>query len=200
MCVHVRVRVCVRVCVRVWCVCVRVCVRICVWVGVWTWRRECRYNLMACHRVSMFPANSRRAIPSVPGAAVCSVYSKAHLVGNMPIVTTCCGTGPVIFTQLLVALNDRGMYERAWKLFDHMRINHCEPDEVAFTAMISGKCVFVSRPCGVCLWLVRARSWVCFLLSIAQATPAKGDTITACVCTAPAGPFWTTRVIVARGQ
>jgi pentatricopeptide repeat protein len=123
---------------------------------------------------------------------------KHTLLETCQCVTTRCGTGPVIFTQLLVALNDRGMYERAWKLFDHMRINHCEPDEVAFTAMISGKCVCVRVEA---MWRVPlACSWVCFLLSIAQATPTKGDTTTACVCTAPVCPFWTTRVIVARGQ
>ncbi len=43
-----------------------------------------------------------------------------------------------MFTQLIVALCDRGEYERAWKIFDHMRIEHCEPDEVTFTTMIAG--------------------------------------------------------------
>jgi pentatricopeptide repeat protein len=46
--------------------------------------------------------------------------------------------GPVLFTQLIVGLNDKGLFEKSWEVFDYMRINHCEPDVVTFTALING--------------------------------------------------------------
>jgi pentatricopeptide repeat protein len=47
--------------------------------------------------------------------------------------------GPVLFTQLIVGLNDKGLFEKSWEVFNHMRVNHCEPDVVTFTSMINGR-------------------------------------------------------------
>ena len=51
----------------------------------------------------------------------------------------------MIFTHLIVGLNDKAMYEQSWEVFQHMRTNHCEPDVVTFTALINGAQAYIYR-------------------------------------------------------
>ena len=76
----------------------------------------------------------------------------------------------------MVGLIDRGLYDRAWAVFDDMRINHCEPDEVVFTSMINGALSLLCPGSGavgnvrVRFIIIKGGEWVGWSLGVCRVT------------------------------